>query len=146
VANLGSWWLYTPQFPHLFIVQKLLIYVANAGLWVMLPSMVADVVDYDELSTGERREGAFASIFSWILKVSMTMGLALGGPFLEWSGFKIEAGANQSEEVLTTMRLAFALVPAVGLSGAAVVLSFYRLGPERMAGIRSQLEERRGVF
>lgn len=146
VANAGSWWLYTPELPYLFIVQKLLIYVANAGLWVMVPSMVADVVDYDELSTGERREGAFASIFSWVLKVSMTLGLALGGPFLEWSGFKIEAGADQPEAVITTMRLAFSLVPAAALVAAAVVLFFYRLGPLRMAEIRQQLEQRRGAF
>lgn len=146
IANIGSWWLYTPQFPHLFILQKLLIYVANAGLWVMLPSMVADVVDYDELSTGERREGAFASIFSWILKVSMTLGLALGGPFLEWSGFKIELGADQPQEVMTTMRLAFALVPALGLLAAASVLFFYRLGPAQMGEIRAKLEARRGEF
>ena len=146
IASVGGWWLYTPEIPQLFIVQKLLIFVANAGLWVMLPSMVADVVDYDELSTGERREGAFASIFSWILKVSMTLGLALSGPFLEWSGFKIEAGADQPEDVYTIMRLAFTVVPTIGLLAAAVVLFFYRLGPAQMAEIRVKLEERRGAF
>lgn len=145
-ANAGSWWLYTPELPYLVIVQKAVVYISNAGLWVMIPSMIADTVDYDELSTCERREGSFASIFSWILKVSMTLGLALSGPFLEWSGFQIEAGANQPAEVMTKMRLGFTLVPTISLVIAGAVLAFYRLGPLRMAAIRAQLEERRGKF
>jgi GPH family glycoside/pentoside/hexuronide:cation symporter len=128
------------------IVQKTLIYIANAGLWVMLPSMVADTVDFDELSTGERREGSFASIFSWILKVSMTLGLALSGPFLEWSGFHIDLGANQPEEVMTKMRLGFSIAPTLLLFVAGAVLFFYDLGPGRMAEIRAELERRRGAY
>lgn len=146
IASVGSWWLYTPAMPNLFIVQKILIYVANAGLWVMLPSMVADIVDHDELATSERREGAFASIFSWVLKVSMTLGLALSGPMLEWSGFRIELGADQPEGVITAMRLGFSLIPAASIAVAAVLLAFYQLSPARMSTIRSQLEARRGTF
>ena len=146
MAHAGSWWFYNPEFPSLIIVQKALIYISNAGLWVMLPSMVADTVDYDELSTGERREGSFASIFSWILKVSMTLGLALSGPFLEWSGFRIDLGPSQPAEVMDTMRLAFTLLPAFSLLLSGAVLFFYRLGPARMAEIRAELERRRGAF
>jgi GPH family glycoside/pentoside/hexuronide:cation symporter len=146
VGHAGSWWLYNPEFPSLVIVQKSLIYIANAGLWVMLPSMVADTVDYDELSTGERREGSFASIFSWILKVSMTLGLALSGPFLEWSGFRIDLGPDQPAEVMNTMRLAFTIIPTTSLLLAGAILFFYKLGPARMAEIRSELEGRRGAF
>jgi GPH family glycoside/pentoside/hexuronide:cation symporter len=146
VGSAGSYWLYTPDFPSLVIVQKTLIYIANAGLWVMLPSMVADTVDFDELSTGERREGSFASIFSWILKVSMTLGLALSGPFLEWSGFHIDLGANQPEEVMTKMRLGFSIAPTLLLFVAGAVLFFYDLGPGRMAEIRAELERRRGAY
>jgi glycoside/pentoside/hexuronide:cation symporter, GPH family len=146
VGHAGSWWLYNPEFPSLVIVQKSLIYIANAGLWVMLPSMVADTVDFDELSTGERREGSFASIFSWILKVSMTLGLALSGPFLEWSGFRIDLGPDQPVEVMNTMRLAFTIIPTTSLLLAGAILFFYKLGPARMAEIRSELEGRRGAF
>ena len=31
-------------------------------------SMTADVMDYDELESGKRREGAFAACGSWIMK------------------------------------------------------------------------------
>jgi GPH family glycoside/pentoside/hexuronide:cation symporter len=146
LASASSWWLYTPEAPHLIIVQKALIYIANAGLWVMIPSMIADTVDHDELATGERREGSFASIFSWILKFSMTLGLALSGPLLEWSGFRIELGAEQPEGVITAMRLGFTLIPTVSLVLAASLLLFYRLSPTRMAEIRGELETRRGTF
>ena len=51
------------------MINTALIGVGYAGLWLMLPSMQIDVVDMDELKTGERREGSFASIFSCILKL-----------------------------------------------------------------------------
>ena len=48
-------------------------------------------------------------------------------------------GGDQAQASI--MCLAFALVPAVGLLGAAAVLFFYRLGPVRIAGLSSTLEK-----
>ena len=48
-------------------------------MWQMLPAMNADVIDSDELKTSVRREGGFASIFSWFMKLSFTAGIGLPG-------------------------------------------------------------------
>ena len=76
----------------------------------------------------------------------MTLGLALSGPFLEWSGFHIDLGANQPVEVMTRMRLGFSIAPTLLLFVAGAILFFYDLGPARMAEIRVELERRRGAF
>ncbi len=143
LSTATKWWTYTPDFPELIIVANSLMYISNAGLWVMLPSMMADSVDADELKTGERREGSFASVFSWILKVSMTAGLALSGPLLAITGFDVKVGPVQPEDVLTRMRLIMTVLPSVMLVFAALVLMRYPLGPSRMAEIRTQLDERK---
>lgn len=38
---------------------------AATGLWVLLPSMCADIIDFDEVQSGKRLEGAFTSVYSW---------------------------------------------------------------------------------
>ena len=143
LAKVSVWFTYVPEAPWLIVVNNALIFVGNAGLWVMLPSMLADVVDEDELSTGERREGSYAAVFSWVLKVSMTLGLAFSGPVLELTGFRADAGPVQPPEVLDRMRLFMSLGPTVLLVVAGFVLARYRLGPERMAEIRARLDARK---
>ena len=49
--------------------------------------MLADVVDFDELEGGRRREGAFASILSYVLKFGTTLTLLITGPLIELTGF-----------------------------------------------------------
>jgi GPH family glycoside/pentoside/hexuronide:cation symporter len=48
--------------------------MAMAGLMVLTPAFTAEVIDYDEKLTGQRREGAYAS--AWILLDQVVNGLA----------------------------------------------------------------------
>jgi GPH family glycoside/pentoside/hexuronide:cation symporter len=90
--------------PYLMLVNGAILGIAYAGLWTMLPTMQIDVVDYDELKTGARREGSFASVYSWVLKLSFCMGYLLSGPFLEMTGFDASLGGEQSVDTLTNVR------------------------------------------
>ena len=83
MAALSTWWTFNPEQPWLMLVSTAFIGAGYAGLWLMIPSMQIDVVDYDELKTGERREGGFASIFSWVLKFGFCVGFLISGPLLE---------------------------------------------------------------
>jgi GPH family glycoside/pentoside/hexuronide:cation symporter len=60
-SALTTWFTNTPELPYLMLANTLFIGVGYAGLWLMIPSMNADVVDADELETGERRGGQFCS-------------------------------------------------------------------------------------
>jgi GPH family glycoside/pentoside/hexuronide:cation symporter len=106
--------------------------------------MQADVVDYDEMVTGERREGSFASIFSWILKLSFCVGYLISGPLLEWSGFDASLEGAQPEAVLTNMRLGYMIIPMASLVIALILLRFFKITPEKAKEIRTALEAKRG--
>jgi GPH family glycoside/pentoside/hexuronide:cation symporter len=110
----------------------------------MLPSMQVDVVDYDEVKTGERREGSFASIYSWVLKLSFMAGFLVSGPLLEMTGFKIHLEADQPDFVFTNMRLGFFAIPLVSLVVAFILLKFFPITAKKAAEIRETLEDRRG--
>tara|TARA_B110000483_G_scaffold193736_1_gene230615 strand:- start:54 stop:443 length:390 start_codon:yes stop_codon:yes gene_type:complete len=120
--------------------------VAYAGLWTMLPTMQTDVVDYDELKTGARREGSFASVYSWVLKLSFCTGYLLSGPFLEMTGFDAALGGEQSSETLYYLRIGFVLIPVVAVVLAIAVLRLFRIDRTEANEIRASLEARRGVL
>lgn len=143
-SSLSTLLLYTPQMPYLSIIPTLMVAPAITAMWVIVPSMTGDVVDDDELATGERREGAYASIFSWLLKLTLSLATALSGPLVELAGFSPEIRDNLPESVLLNMRLMLAVAPAVLIGLALVVLLRFPLTTERIREIREQLEARRG--
>ncbi len=51
--------------------------------------MQADLADYDELITGQRREGIFSAVFSWTVKASNALAGGLGGLLLILTGFSV---------------------------------------------------------
>jgi len=110
----------------------------------VLPSMLADVVDFDELEGGRRREGAFASILSYVLKFGTTMTLLITGPLIELTGFDVRK-AVQDPTTITGLRILFASVPATAVLLAALALRRYPLTRDAMNTIRASLEARRGA-
>lgn len=138
------WFCYNPEYPWLGIFPLLLTMPLMTSLWMLFPSMLADIVDDDELKTGERREGNFSSIFAWLLKLSITIGFGLYGPLLQMTGFDASVGASQPDDVLFRMRFLLVAVPAVTCLLLLWILKLYPLSRERMHVIRTTLESRRG--
>jgi GPH family glycoside/pentoside/hexuronide:cation symporter len=108
--------------------------------------MCVDIVDYDELESHQRREGAYSSLFSWVLKVGMSVSMWILGPLLDRiSGFDAKLGGNQTPEALFSMRALFTGIPVAALIVALVLVQLFPLTRERMHQIRAELEARRGT-
>lgn len=132
-----------PDLPYLQIVPAVFESAAISAIWLFLPSMKADIADHDELITGRRREGAINSFYSWFIKAALTCATGLGGALLEISGFTAKA-PHQPPEVLCRMFAIFLILPVCTWGGAGLIGRFYSLSRARMAGVRRELEERRG--
>jgi GPH family glycoside/pentoside/hexuronide:cation symporter len=136
----------TPAHPWLQIIPALLSGPITVGIWLVVPSMQADVADYDELTTGKRREGSFSAVFSWTFKASMALAGGLGGAVLALTGFEISKGAQQAPNVLSNLKLFSIWIPITFLCFCFFAISRYSLSKERMHEIRKELELRRGVI
>ncbi len=145
VAFGSSYWLYTPGAPWLSLVCSALNGFSATGLWVVLPAMTADVIDFDELSSGQRRESAYTATFSWVMKVGMMFSMLIGGPLLELTGFDAKLGGAQTPEAILGIRWLFAGIPVIALLIALCLIRYYPLDTERMSVIRRELEARRGA-
>lgn len=141
---VATWWLYTPSIHWLQVFASGFIAFTGAGFWMLYGSMGADVIDYDELESGKRREGAFSACGSWIMKAGIALGAWASGEILGATGFDATLGGNQLPQAIFWIRFLLAAIPITGLVFALIALSRFGLSQERTAEVRLLLEARRG--
>jgi len=140
-----KWFCYDPSRPWLVLLPAPLIAFGLGGLFTLMGSMIADVVDEDELTSHQRREGMFGSIFWWVVKVGMAAALAAGGFLLNATGFDVALGAAQTERTLFLLRVFDVVIPMLTSSLAIYMIASYPISEARAHDTRVELERRRGV-
>ncbi len=110
-------------------------------------SMVPDVIELDELRTGQRREGIFYGFMVLLQKLGLALGLFLVGNALDQAGF-IESVPGQPtplqpESALFAIRVAIGPIPTVSLILGLALAYFYPISREIHAAILLRLRERR---
>jgi len=90
-----------------------------AGTDVLFPSLQADVIDYDELRSGKRREGAYFSAWAFAAKSASAVSAMVVGFALQSMDFV--PNAEQTESVRLGLRFITGFVPAL-LWGLGIVI------------------------
>jgi len=139
-----KWVCYNPDIPYLVILPAPLMAFGLGGLFTLVPSMIADVVDTDELKTHERREGMFGSIFWWMVKLGLSAALAGGGYLLNATGFDVDLGGNQTARSITLLRIFDAGIPMVASAIAIWAVATFPITEAKAREVREELEARRG--
>ncbi|MGF1452876.1 MAG: MFS transporter [Opitutales bacterium] len=137
-----KWWLMDPEHPEYQFILPFFFSVGIATIYTVLPTMMADVTDLDELNHGVRREAMFGAVMGFLMKQLGAITPLAGAAVLVASGFNAELEYRQDPQTITNMRLMFSFVPAVMLLGALIVLFKYPLTRERVNEIKGILRER----
>jgi len=144
IGSLLKWFCYNPRYPALVLLTAPLISFGMGALFTLMGSMIADVCDLDELQTGARREGMFASIFWWVVKLGMAMAFAVSGALLHATGFDIQLDGNQTETTFLLMRILDVSVPVLTTGLAIWIIATFPLTEAKAHEVRLKLEQRRG--
>jgi GPH family glycoside/pentoside/hexuronide:cation symporter len=137
---------------HPFQTQLMLVLAVLAGLSVstahVLPDAIfPDVLEWDELRTGKRREGIFYGIKNFVRKLAGAVAIFLALQVLGWFGYQTPpVGATQFQQpasAVTAIRILGGPMGTVLLCGAIAMAWFYPLTRERHARIRQLLARRR---
>jgi GPH family glycoside/pentoside/hexuronide:cation symporter len=139
-----KWICYNPDIPLLVVVPSPFLAFGLGGLFVLMPSMIADVVDLDELNTHERREGMYGSIFWWMVKLGLSAALVGGGYLLEVTGFDVALEGNQGASTIFLLRLFDAGIPIVSSVIAIWAIALFPITEAKAHEVRLELEQRRG--
>ncbi len=134
--------------PGQVVLMYFLAVIAGFGVSTayLIPwSMMPDVIEIDELTTGQRREGIFYAFMVLLQKLGLALGLFLVGIVLQWSGFKETAGPavpEQPASALLAIRLAVGPLPTLCLIAGLILAYFYPITREVHAEILLKLKER----
>jgi GPH family glycoside/pentoside/hexuronide:cation symporter len=133
-------------------VDTILILAVLAGLSVstahVLPDAIfPDVIEWDELRTGQRHEGIYYGVKNFVRKLTGALAIFLALQVMGWFGYQSPAKDAtqfaQSASTLTAIRILTGPMGAILLLSAIAMAWFYPLTRERHARIRALLERRR---
>ena len=138
------WFLFIPGKPYMFIIALPFFAFGIGSLFTLMMSMTADVIDLDELNTGERREGIFGAIYWWMVKFGFAIAGLLTGTIMSLVGFNPDA-AVQPEGAILGLRLFYSGFPILGTLVAIYVMRNYDLTEERANEISAELANRKNA-
>jgi GPH family glycoside/pentoside/hexuronide:cation symporter len=112
-----------------------------AGCGAMIgPSIQADVIDYDEYKTGERKEGAYFAAWNFVYKSATGITIMSTLWVLDIVGFL--PNVEQSESVKLAIRSLYSIAPLTCYLIGTVLLNRFSLDEAEHARIREILDER----
>jgi GPH family glycoside/pentoside/hexuronide:cation symporter len=112
-----------------------------AGCGAMIgPSIQADVIDYDEYTTGQRKEGAYFAAWNFVYKSATGITIMASLWVLELVGF--EPNVPQTDAVKLAIVSLYSIAPLVCYLVGAALLSSFSLDEIEHARIRTILDQR----
>lgn len=146
IAQAGLFFL-RPEQAGLVYPLAVMAGVGVSTAYLIPWSMIPDVIELDELNTGERREGIFYSLMVLLQKIGLAIGLFVVGQALDLAGFIASVPGQptptQPESALMAIRLAIGPIPTVVLIAGLALAYFYPISRAVHAEILIKLQERR---
>jgi glycoside/pentoside/hexuronide:cation symporter, GPH family len=146
LAAMGLFFLQPGQIGLMYLLAVMAGFGVSTAYLVPW-SMIPDVIELDELQTGQRREGIFYGFMVLLQKFGLAFGIFIVGNSLQASGFK-EAAIGQTtlpiqpESALNAIRFAVGPLPAICLICGLVLTYFYPITREMHAEMMLKLKER----
>jgi GPH family glycoside/pentoside/hexuronide:cation symporter len=96
--------------------------------------MVPDTIEYEALKTGEKNEGVYYGMWTFISKLGTALALFVSGQILELGGYISRSGnakVIQPPSVFPAIRLIIGPIPIAALGAAVFLIQFYPLDKKR---------------
>lgn len=149
IVSLGGIALIGPQQIALAYLLAALSGSGIATAYVLPWSMIPDIIELDELRSGQRREGSFYAFASFFQKLATGGAIWLLGQALAWTGYITPTQGlplpNQPPRAVQAIRLTMGAVPLVLLILAIILAWGYPITREAHRKLREALQERKAV-
>lgn len=123
------------------IGTAILLGIALAGLLLMGDVTLSDVIDEDEIRTGQRREGMYFGMSGLIITLAYALSSIVFGWISKSYGYD-PLLSTQPETVALGFRVFMSIPPAVGSVLAIITLLFYPLHGKRLQEVKTKLRQK----
>lgn len=146
IAQAGLFFLQPGQVGLMYVLA-VMAGVGVSTAYLVPWSMIPDVIELDELQTGQRREGIFYGFMVLLQKFGLALGLFLVGLGLQTAGFQEAAAGEplplQPASAVQAIRLAIGPLPTFSLIGGLILTYYYPISRAVHAEVLLKLRERR---
>ena len=104
-------------------------------------SMMADVIDLDELETGRRREGAYFGVWFFLEKGALGLTVFIGMHTLDLMGYV--PNQDQTIQVFWAMKFLYSILPAICFGACYFLLRRYPITQQEHERIRAEIEAKK---
>jgi GPH family glycoside/pentoside/hexuronide:cation symporter len=106
-------------------------------------SMMADVIDLDELETGRRREGAYFGVWFFVEKGALGITAIIGMTTLSKMGYV--PNQDQTPQVWWAMKFLYSILPAICFAACYFLLRHYPITQQEHERIRGEIEAKKAA-
>jgi GPH family glycoside/pentoside/hexuronide:cation symporter len=133
---------FSPDMSNTRLYALLVLAGLGNGGWAVLPvAITADIIDHDELDTGERREGAYFGVWTLVMKLAAALAAGVVGVALQLLDYV--PNAEQSPGVILGIRLLYGPIPAACILAALGVFWRFPLTRAQHREVQAALALRR---
>lgn len=151
-VSMGSW-AFSTLILVLFVLQPnaptwmLLLFIVFNGLGIntqyqVAHSMIPDSIEVEEFTTGERREGAYYGLTSFIQKVGASITMAVSGFVLAWIGYDGVAEV-QSQATLNGLKWMFGFGCGIFLLLSIIFVWFNPMTEKRHLALTKAIQDQK---
>lgn len=105
-------------------LSLLIMAIGYISLTVLIPILICDVIDLDELNTGKRREGAYFGSAALFTKPAQSVAAFLTGLVMGLTGYN-QYTNSQTELAKFGIKINLGLIPAIFLLIGLIILWFF---------------------
>lgn len=134
--------LLTPATPTALIVVLAVLLGLGMGISYAIPwSMLPEVVDVDEVVSGQRQEGLYSGIMTFLRQVSSSLAVFGIGAILQVTGYNADL-AVQPPEAVSAIRLINSVIPILMVALGLVCCWLFPITRQNFNVIRQYLDRR----
>ncbi len=126
--------------PHFFLGMMVYAGIGVGFSYVAPYAMVPDTIDFAATRDGERNEGAYYGMWTFVSKLGTALSVFLSGIILSLGGYIAEA--VQGSGAIMAIRFLIGPIPAIIFIGALVVIQFYPLDEKAFREIKTPGQNR----
>jgi glycoside/pentoside/hexuronide:cation symporter, GPH family len=118
--------------------------IANTAMLVLPTSILADIIDHGEATTGERRSGEYVAVYNLVFKVGMAVGVGLSFGLLQLLHYDPGAAHHGTADARDILIVGFGLPCLLSALSAAMYLK-HPITKSIQRKLRGEIDARRLV-